>query len=130
MENDELSFWLVQGNRSNETSKQSDFLESLGLSTNYEDWLTKRSDNGQNSPDNNIVMEDEEEGKDMDITEQSSDMPSRSLSNNVQIMEEITKRDLKSWLCEPEIHTKFNDALDLKRSGKKRKLDDGTDGNM
>ena len=129
----EFNIWLSQDNKSKETPEQLDFLEYLGLSTNYEDWLVKRSDTDLSSPENNNVMEQERSEvypENVDMTEQSSKVTSGSLSNNVQAMEEITKRDLKSWLCDPEIHTKFNDALKLKRSGKKRKLDDEGDENM
>ena len=110
-----------------EAARQGNVFRSIGLSTNFDDWLMKSSDVGQNAQ--GTIYMNQQEGafsfESLDMPNNAPNTPSSSPSFAVQPIEEITKKDLKYWLCRhDELNAKFNDVMKQKRSGLKRKYDD------
>ena len=126
MECDEdLSHWLAEDRSLEEASEQKTIFEALGLSTNYEDWLLPEKIDDCHAITSNSTVTGQ---AGTHVCEEPVDMVGENLNSPpksaVLVMEEIANTDLKSWLREPDIHAKFDTALDLRRGGKKRKLDE------
>lgn len=104
--------WIVRDWNSPKESKYQNVFESIGLSTNFEDWLIDRNDFSQL------------EYADAFIDEVGSELttPASYLSAAVQYIDEMIKRDLRFWLCEKDARLKFTSLL-LGIVGSKRKLD-------
>lgn len=123
---EDISEWLVQKHKKITEEKHVNVFHSLGLSSCLEDWLVKSEemnvDNfvGQAFVDSSISMEDTE--LQPGTSEHcGSRTPASSPSFAVQPVEEILKRGLDSWLCEPEINTKLQSVLRLEQERPKRK---------
>lgn len=114
--------WLVSGRASNaatEARGEKNILESLGLSSKFEDWLV-----GPGSKPGPCDQHAQQE-KGMETGKSQGNSEEFFVAVAVKRIEEIVSRGLGYWLCEPEINKKFDTALQLEKSAKgnlKRKM--------
>ena len=120
----EFGCWLVSGrspNTETEAKEEKNILESLGLSSKFEDWLVEPG----KIPDSCEQADEHPQEQEMVTEKTPGNSEEFFASVAVKRIEEIVSRGLQYWLCEPEINKKFDRALQIQQTAKgnlKRKM--------
>ena len=115
--NQDLTYWLVQNQKSIEKELEGNVFEDLGLSVKYKDWLIEGRDSFQSIPGKNICTEADEGPAytQHQIAKASCSPPSFFA---IKPIDEITTMSLDYWLYRTQMS-----LSDQKSAHGKRKLD-------